>query len=678
MVACGLKDVNHQPKCNKVANTSSTLTEGEEWLVGLLCAVLADAGSKLSISFERDISVVQSRTRAEGFAFCTKTLPLFGKTILNGLRTGVLSIPGDFPFKRKARGAIHPAFLQDITSGIFASDGKVLENAKPACVRLVEQICFLFYKYELEYEEGSVKTAFEKLAAVNESLPPTYSELISTDDSGEVPLIIEVASQLLGDVFGDYDAAAIVPRHGSGSTAEGKLEPYEKYDFRPFPPSLERVYNRQEWCEASPSVNGMAIMRLSHFWGQSVLMSPMSSKSKESHFPTVARLVAVPKNADGPRTISAEPKELMWFQQGIWRYMRGAIQNHVLTRGHVNFDDQEVNRGLALESSLSGEYATLDLSAASDRVSLALVYMVFPRKLLDSLLATRSTHWTFPESADIKGLVELKTFAPMGSAVCFPVESILFWALCVGILVRIHEMDIKEAAGQTFIYGDDIIIPSYAAHDVMRFLEKFHFKVNESKSYVNSFYRESCGMNAFRGECVTPIRIKKLMPLRREQSTRIVAWVSYANALNEKGFSLAFDYIRKYIEREVLGHRLPIVPRYSEAIGWFSDQYLFDPNDGWRELRAEDERRLKKFALLADGSVWVKFNPKPFFGQGVYYRKCLTQVVKTIEPDFHDFSDERAYLRYFTEHIGEGEWTGARLFTLPDSTTLKWKRVYVS
>jgi hypothetical protein len=83
----------------------------------------------------------------------------------------------------------------------------------------------------------------------------------------------------------------------------------------------------------------------------------------------VAKLTAVPKDSRGPRLICVHPKEAIWIQQGQRLKLEAAITSSNLTKGRINFTDQTVNGGLALESSKSGRLATLDLKEASDRIS---------------------------------------------------------------------------------------------------------------------------------------------------------------------------------------------------------------------------------------------------------------------------------------------------------------------
>jgi hypothetical protein len=116
----------------------------------------------------------------------------------------------------------------------------------------------------------------------------------------------------------------------------------------------------------------------------------------------------------------------------------------------------------------------------------------------------------------------------MGSALCFPVESLVFWGIAVATIWKIVG-DRDLAAQKVYVYGDDIIVANDYAEEVMLQLEKCGLKVNTDKSaYGDHFFRESCGVDAWKGFDVTPYRVKKLPPQRPSDGGSITAWIKYA------------------------------------------------------------------------------------------------------------------------------------------------------
>jgi hypothetical protein len=244
-----------------------------------------------------------------------------------------------------------------------------------------------------------------------------------------------------------------------------------------------------------------------------------------------AKVVLVPKDSRGPRLISMEPLEIQWIQQGLSKKFVKRVERHALTRGFVNFTDQTINRALAREASERGHLATLDLKAASDRVPLKLVEYLFPEDLFKAMMACRSTCTTLPSGE----VLPLYKFAPMGSALCFPVMATTLWALTQSILsLDPDDLDEREELHAlprsprlaTFVYGDDLIVPTDAASRVFAELPHYGLKLNEQKSYTTGFFRESCGMDAYFGDQVTPVRLRASLDEDTLRSSRSRALVT--------------------------------------------------------------------------------------------------------------------------------------------------------
>lgn len=97
----------------------------------------------------------------------------------------------------------------------------------------------------------------------------------------------------------------------------------------------------------------------------------------------------------------------------------------------------------------------------------------------------------------------------MGSACTFPVQSLIFFGICLAAIAtkRKQKVDLESVrflAENVAVFGDDIIIPTDSRELLFEALELLHFKVNTSKSFWTGWFRESCGVDAFRGVDVTP------------------------------------------------------------------------------------------------------------------------------------------------------------------------------
>jgi len=161
----------------------------------------------------------------------------------------------------------------------------------------------------------------------------------------------------------------------------------------------------------------------------------------------------------------------------------------------------------------------------------------------------------------------------MGSALCFPVEAMYFYTICVASLLRIQDLPVTprnafKVSRNVYVYGDDIIVPSAYASSVLDSLQKYNCKVNTAKTFFKGNFRESCGVDAFRGQEVTPVYVGTSQPLNAQQVSEIVSWVSTANLFYKKGLWSTADYMFKTVE-SVIGP-LPYVLETSSGLGRIS------------------------------------------------------------------------------------------------------------
>jgi len=207
------------------------------------------------------------------------------------------------------------------------------------------------------------------------------------------------------------------------------------------------------------------------------------------------RVVTVPKNAKTDRTIAAEPLLNSYVQQGIGRLIRRKLK-----RVGVDLDDQTRNQRLAKEGSLLGSLCTIDLSAASDSVSIELVRRLLPPDWEEALEQCRSPKGILPSGE----IVTYQKWSSMGNAYTFELESLIFWALCSAVMDHYHGKERRLA-----VYGDDIIVPTAVFGWVEELLSFCGFSVNGKKTFFSGPFRESCGKHYFLGDDVTPFYVRK-------------------------------------------------------------------------------------------------------------------------------------------------------------------------
>jgi len=219
----------------------------------------------------------------------------------------------------------------------------------------------------------------------------------------------------------------------------------------------------------------------------------------------VCELCAVPKTANSIRWISKEPPVLSYFQHGVQRAMVRVLKSTV--RKHLDFSDAARSGRMAVEGSLFGDFATIDLSEASDSITWKLVSMIFPQYVRTLLWSTRSDWVRLPS----KKLLRMAKFAPMGSATCFPVESVVFLA-CVRVALKRYNSRHSIRKTNCLVYGDDLVVEAFLVPDLLSVLEDCHFKVNNDKSFADqqlNNFREACGEEAYNGRSIKPLRVSR-------------------------------------------------------------------------------------------------------------------------------------------------------------------------
>jgi len=337
-----------------------------------------------------------------------------------------------------------------------------------------------------------------------------------------------------GETVGHKGFFPFVPRHGPGATADG-LRGNAKFSIKQWPRRLESVFPYGDYA--------LPQLALEDELDRVEFLEPGAELP--------VKVTPVPKTDKTPRIIAVEPTAMQYTQQAlchqvVYRLEHGREfpppwggKEFDLGRFFVGFADQEPNRFLAKKGSLDGSLATLDLSEASDRVLNSHVKLLFERfpRLSEGIQATRSTH------ADVQGhgVIPLTKFASMGSALCFPVEAMVFTTIVFAAIayecgVPVNRKLIMSMRGKVRVYGDDIIVPVEFVQRVIQFLELFGLKVNKDKSFWNGKFRESCGGDFYDGEWVTPVRLRRPLPRSLADTSDVVALIAFRNLLYWEGY----------------------------------------------------------------------------------------------------------------------------------------------
>jgi hypothetical protein len=519
-----------------------------------------------------------------------------------------------------------PALLQGMVSQIFdRRSGRIYDEDElrsrgsasdvSTIIESVRQLCLTFKKVEVSCSPERVEAALETFVSIERS----FKEFTPSDV--EVAEFRAVSTMLWGNMVRPLGLSNIFPGHGPGATAE-RISGNQKFNWRRWHDRLEPYFPLVD--------NGFPI--------------GIPMKARELEIVTIipqdgeqpVRVVPVPKTLKGPRIIAIEPCCMQFVQQGIRNVLYRAIESYWLTAGHVNFSDQTVNQKLAIEASSTGQFATIDLSEASDRVPLSLALVMFETNpdLRDAILACRSTKAEMPDGTIIGPLGK---FASMGSALCFPIEAMYFYTSCVvaslkGAHLSLTPSNIFKVSRGVFVYGDDIVVPTRDADIVLDHLRKYNCKVNASKTFVGGSFRESCGVDAYRGEQVTPVYLRRMRPENKQQSSNIISWVETANLFYKRGYWSVAQLMFLKLE-QVLGMSIPYIDDDGEGLGRFS--YM------GRDLNASQRLGRDARTLIVkskDGSFYVQcYSPAEKWDYDTQRLKVRTLVPGPVyQPDTLD------------------------------------------
>jgi len=516
--------------------------------------VALDYATRCCARATMDIKTVQGRTEHEGLSFLTITLPTFGKDFQKSLDQGFVDDRSFLAFSKWKRslGSRLPAFLQGFSRLVFSpSTGVLYDEPDIDAILAIRQLTLMFSKILLPCSDARVAKSMSDYVACEQDVKRSDANLRSEDLSD----FKRVSSVLFQRLFTIMDRkiynGEVMPKHGPGATAD-KLRGNAKFNQRTWTTRLDRLFPFGE--NIFPS------------WSYYDQFSGVSLLEPGQEYPV--RVIPVPKTLKTPRIIAIEPTAMQYAQQGILELFLDSLKGFDSLNSLLGFDDQEPNQLMARHGSSSGELATLDLSEASDRVSNQLVREMvsqFPH-LREGFDCTRS------RKADVPGhgVIRLAKFASMGSALCFPVEAMVFLTLVFLGIERelrapVSDDMILSYVNKVRIYGDDIIIPVDFAHSVVDTLELFGARVNVDKSFWIGRFRESCGKEYYDGHDVSIVKVRRVFPTQRKHVQEVISLVSLRNQLYRAGCWGTCKWLDSYISRIVKHY--PLVEESSPVLG---------------------------------------------------------------------------------------------------------------
>lgn len=600
-----------------------------EFMLSIACGILQDAELAypyMSVDLGRDLNTLTRLSKDRGIGLFCLDLPALDNHLLGGLSSGRLIAKANLPLSGRRSKAIQvPKLFSGLWLRVFDSNGQLhkLEAIDQNSILFLRQLFCIGKKLELPCAHHRVVTTLGEYYDIERSiLSPSLrwgSENIIEDPcacSGRkspvldleeyhqeeekelngltvMQAIQQVADTALGGLpsldleehFNSFDRGEVGFgfRHGPGVISDAKKN-VSKYSF-------------SSWSN-----------KLNSFIPESTFNGSQGIKRAHMRYEVPSRLIMVPKTAKSPRLIAAESGANQFCQQWLRARLEEITKRGGELHPFIDFKSQEKSQRLAQKGSLCGQLSTIDLSSASDRLSCHLVERIFRNRIdyLSAINAVRTSHLFIEEHGQ---LLKLKKLASQGSAITFPIQTIVFQIIALGVLYYLDKGRVGRIAdkslmpylrgryrGQTRVFGDDIIIPTHAYATMCNTLTTLGLKVNGEKSFSEGLFRESCGGDFFMGYNVTPMRLRyahNAHPISRQSN------VEATNLLFRNGFWRTSEVLRMELHRQE-PHLMRVLPIIAPGSGFtgltsFCGSSLAHLKKRWNKHLQVEEVRVCKF-----------------------------------------------------------------------------------
>lgn len=568
-----------------------------------LWAVLKDCAAwdrRLWKSLKGDLYYLQERVKHRGMYDLLVSLPEAGKHFDACLSAGFFNSTG-YPSVLPMCCSGEPQLFRALYELVFDFESDTLTqgihairyDADPNAIFFLRTFLYLYKKLEVECPRDKILDAVKDFKAIDQGLRepslhwdahPVFFEsslgihrrilfanVLFGEDMDQVSdkssyfgmakLVVsnlDAVSSILWSRVPSLDFEGIVPSHGPGAVADLRGSE-DKYKLPSWPHKLEWFFPHSQFAYSDEEY----------------------AKSDSLWYPGTlevrGKLTAVPKTYKAPRLITVEPTSHQFLQQGLLQWLRHHMPQPL--RYCIDFQSQIPSRDAARKSSIDGLSATVDLSSASDRLSLWTVERAIrSTSVLKALYATRTSVVEDNTGTGGFDFFTMKKFAGQGSAVTFPVQSIVYATCCIAAVLSANswvpnERNIRRASKLVRVFGDDIVVPTRALLHLDIIFKLLELKINVGKTHYQGGFRESCGGDYFRGYDVTPLYLRTLG--QDEQAGTLTSLVDVSNNAYSKGLWFTSEAILKMIPAE--SRRLLCISNVPQAcltLRTFTDQYL--------------------------------------------------------------------------------------------------------
>jgi hypothetical protein len=376
------------------------------------------------------------------------------------------------------------------------------------------QLVKFLSKYPFEgYEDVAEVNALETFLTCEENNARTNKMWRQIDASHEDYSDIRRVSRRMKELMGPCPSVQdVIDKGGWGPGINAD------YDFDRFRTGPE--YKFAATPTLTPSIIPIASVVVASIPSWDSMLNAVHGRHERFRLVPGNEFFTVPKKFKVNRGACAEAMLNVFLQKGVER----VLLERLFDADHVNLRTSSMyNQVLAQVGSTTGIFCTVDLENASNNTCRTPVRAIVRHDWYRLLDALASTYGLLPSDLLKKAgrllpgptdgtFHRYEMLSSMGNGFTFLIETLLFRAIVTSVVpgqwMRVHG-SMELTWPHVAIFGDDLVFPSAYFAKVSHLLTLFGFTVNQSKTFADGPFRESCGKDYHTGVMVRPLYISK-------------------------------------------------------------------------------------------------------------------------------------------------------------------------
>lgn len=210
----------------------------------------------------------------------------------------------------------------------------------------------------------------------------------------------------------------------------------------------------------------------------------------------------VPKQFDGLRLVTYDPSVNKMVQRFYGEQISHCMNASIYKGAYPLSKRPDLHKELVKKASKSvfTDLTTVDVKNASNSLYDTLIYRLLDKDWYNALNKARIKKGYFDDGV----LHHFEMFSSNGNGFTFELETLVFYALCVGV-----EKAFGHNKATISVFGDDILLSTPLYNDLLYVFENIGITVNVDKTFsTDTYFRESCGEDRFYGRDVRPVFFK--------------------------------------------------------------------------------------------------------------------------------------------------------------------------